>query len=63
VLAIVRALAPRMQESARDGMQSLHRNVYKNAGVTCPRCGNAQIQMRGQGDDNRLTYWCPACQR
>jgi endonuclease-8 len=62
-LAVVRALRPRMQESARDGMQSLHRNVYKNAGVTCPRCGNAQIQMRGQGDDNRLTYWCPACQR
>ena len=28
----------------------------------CPRCGGA-IQTRGQGDDNRITYWCEGCQR
>ena len=27
----------------------------------CPRCG-ARIESRGQGDDNRTAYWCPACQ-
>lgn len=38
------------------------RNVYRAAGRPCPRCGSA-IRSRGQGDDNRTTYWCPACQR
>ena len=33
-------------------------------GSPCPRCGPpALIRSRGQGDDNRTTYWCPACQR
>jgi formamidopyrimidine-DNA glycosylase len=22
-----------------------------------------KIESRGQGEDNRLTYWCPECQR
>jgi endonuclease-8 len=34
---------------------------YERAGRPCPRCGTA-IRARGQGDDNRTTYWCPACQ-
>ena len=25
----------------------------------CPRCGGP-IRSRGQGDDNRVAYWCPA---
>ena len=28
----------------------------------CPRCGG-RVQVRGQGDDNRVTYWCEGCQR
>ena len=60
-LAIVRAARPGMQQSARDGMQDLHRVVYAKAGRPCPRCG-APIRSRGQGDDNRLTYWCDGCQ-
>ncbi|MEA2142808.1 MAG: endonuclease, partial [Solirubrobacteraceae bacterium] len=60
-LAIVRFTRPRMQQSARDGMQDLHRVVYARAGRPCPRCG-APIRSRGQGDDNRLTYWCEGCQ-
>jgi endonuclease VIII len=35
------------------------RNVYRRH--VCPRCGG-RISSRGQGDDNRTTYWCPACQ-
>lgn len=60
-LAIVHATRPRMQESARNGMQDRFKVVYGTAGRPCPRCG-AKIRARGQGDDNRTTYWCPACQ-
>ena len=61
VLAILRAVRPRMQQSARDGHQDRFRAVYDRAGRPCPRCG-ATIRRRGQGDDNRPTYWCPECQ-
>jgi endonuclease-8 len=35
--------------------------VYGRARLPCRRCG-ASIQVRKQGVDARLTYWCPACQ-
>jgi endonuclease-8 len=38
------------------------REVYRRAGLACRRCG-AVIRSRGQGDDNRIAYWCPGCQR
>ncbi|HTN23759.1 MAG TPA: DNA-formamidopyrimidine glycosylase family protein [Solirubrobacteraceae bacterium] len=60
-LAIVRALRPGMAQSALDGMQDRHRRVYARAGRPCPRCG-APIRSRGQGEDNRITYWCAECQ-
>jgi endonuclease-8 len=60
-LAIVAACRPRMQQSALDGKQNRHRRIYRAAGRPCPRCGTA-IRARGQGDDNRTTYWCPSCQ-
>ena len=62
VLAIIHATRPRMQESARGGMQERFKVVHGHAGEACPRCGG-RIQARGQGDDNRTTYWCPGCQR
>ena len=62
-LALVRAIRPLMRESARDGHQARFQQVYGRAGRRCPRCGEAAIRRRGQGDDNRPTYWCPACQR
>jgi endonuclease VIII len=34
--------------------------VYGRAGQSCRRCGTA-INYDGTGD--RVTYWCPACQR
>jgi len=62
-LAIVEACRVRMQRSALDGNQTRFRRVYGRAGRPCPRCGPAsRIEVRGQWDDNRSTYWCPSCQ-
>ncbi len=36
--------------------------VYDRDGLPCRRCG-ARVRSRGQGDDNRTTFWCPGCQR
>jgi endonuclease VIII len=63
-LSVVRTLRPLMQQSADHGRQSLFRTIYGKAGLPCPRCGvPALIQARGQGDANRTTFWCAACQR
>jgi endonuclease-8 len=48
--------------SARAGWSARPRTVYNRAGLPCPRCGTP-IRGRGQGEDNRTTYWCPGCQR
>jgi endonuclease-8 len=37
------------------------RNVYRRSGMPCTRCGTP-IRSHGQGDANRITYWCPRCQ-
>jgi len=55
-----------LQEAARLMQASLHgrrpeRKVYRRAGRPCTRCGTT-IASRGQGDDNRIAYWCPTCQ-
>jgi endonuclease-8 len=61
-LAIIQALRPPMQESVELGFpKSEALLVYKRAGTPCPRC-QTKIRSRGQGDDNRTTYWCPGCQ-
>jgi endonuclease-8 len=61
VLAVLRMTRERMQDSARGGMQMRERHVYRRDGRPCLRCGT-RIVRRGQGDDNRTTYWCPGCQ-
>ena len=62
-LAVVQECRPRMQRSALDGNQSRFKRIYGRAGLPCPRCGPpALVQVRGQGDDNRPTFWCPRCQ-
>ena len=38
------------------------RLVYRRAGRPCRRCGDP-IAARGQGDGNRIAYWCAGCQR
>ena len=35
--------------------------VYSRGGQPCRRCGT-RIASRKDGDDARVTYWCPACQ-
>jgi endonuclease-8 len=61
-LSVIEAVRPPMQESARFGFpKSETLRVYKRAGTPCPRC-QTKISARGQGDDNRTTYWCPGCQ-
>jgi endonuclease-8 len=35
--------------------------VYERTGLPCRVC-TTPILARGQGDDNRTTYWCPVCQ-
>jgi endonuclease-8 len=62
-LAVVRAVRPPMQECARQGADRRPRHAYGRPGAPCPRCGGlSRIRQRGQGDDNRTTYWCPRCQ-
>jgi endonuclease-8 len=53
------AAAQRMRGSL-DGSRGRN-NVYRRAGRPCPRCGET-IRSRGQGDANRIAYWCSGCQ-
>jgi endonuclease-8 len=57
----IEVVRPAMLESARTAVKE-RRQAYDKAGRPCPRCG-AVIRARGQGDDNRTTFWCPGCQR
>jgi endonuclease-8 len=49
------------RDTARKGFASRPLAVYKRAGRPCLRCGST-IRVRGQGDNNRITFWCPGCQ-
>jgi endonuclease VIII len=60
-LAVVREIRRHMQASVERGGHPRDIQVYERTGRPCPRCGSP-IRARGQGDDNRTTYWCPACQ-
>jgi endonuclease-8 len=61
-VALIAAVRPRMLASADTGDQSADLGVFRRHGQPCPRCGT-RILARGQGDDNRTTFWCPGCQR
>ena len=60
-LEIVAGIRPLMQASAEGGFQQRDPWVFERHGRPCRRCGTI-IKARGQGDDNRTTYWCPTCQ-
>jgi endonuclease VIII len=61
-LAVIADVRPRMRRAAESSRKdSSDRHVYDRAGRPCPRCGET-IRARGQGDDNRTTFWCPGCQ-
>ena len=53
--------AARLMRASVDRGRDGPKQVYRHAGRPCPRC-RAPIAAWGQGDDNRTTYWCPACQ-
>jgi endonuclease-8 len=53
--------AAELMRASVDGARRGGRQVYRRVGRPCPRCG-ARIRSFGQGDDNRMTYWCPGCQ-
>ena len=69
--AQVRGLFARAHEAMRANLRSTRwarhfpgygrGAVHGRGGRPCPRCG-ARIQVRAQGEQARLTYWCPACQ-
>jgi endonuclease VIII len=52
---------PLMLRSGQGGGHVRDRFVFERTGRPCQRCGTS-IRARGQGDDNRTTYWCPTCQ-
>ena len=56
--AVMASAAALMREALETGRPG--RRVYRQR--LCRRCGG-EIASRGQGDDNRTTYWCPTCQR
>jgi endonuclease-8 len=67
-LELVRIARPLMRASAEGGGRIVTAPngpwdtwVYEHAGRPCRRCGEI-IRRRGQGDDNRKTFWCPGCQ-
>jgi endonuclease VIII len=60
----LRAVLAAAREQLRAAVESggrHHFRVYKRRQGACPRC-RGRISSRGQGDDNRTTYWCPRCQ-
>jgi endonuclease VIII len=60
-LAAVNAVRPLMLRSAQGAGVGRDPWAFERQGRPCRRCGTT-IRARGQGDDNRTTYWCPACQ-
>jgi endonuclease-8 len=57
----VLAEAARLMRGSLEGRRE-RRAVYRRTGRSCPRCGGT-IRSRGQGDANRIAYWCEGCQK
>ncbi len=60
-LSIIAVTRPRMLRSGLEGPREIGERIYRKVGQPCPRCGTP-IRSRGQGESNRMTYWCPGCQ-
>ena len=58
-LAVVRENERVMKVSLKRGRRP--RSIYRGTREACPRCGGP-IRSRGQGDANRMAYWCSRCQ-
>jgi len=57
---VLQGTAQLMRSSVETGREA--RRIYRRAGRPCPRCGGC-IRSHGQGDGNRIAYWCGGCQR
>jgi endonuclease VIII len=53
--------AARLMHGRLDGARGARR-VYRRKRRPCPRCGTP-IRSWPLGDDARMAYWCPTCQR
>jgi endonuclease-8 len=53
--------AARMMAESVDRGRGGRKQVYRRVGRPCPRC-RTPVKSWGQGDDNRVAYWCPTCQ-
>lgn len=53
--------AAALMRAAVDAGREPRKEVHGRRGRPCSRCGTA-IRSWGQGDANRLAYWCPSCQ-
>jgi len=58
-LAVIEHAREVMEAAVASGRRP--RTVYRAPRQPCPVCGTA-IRARGQGDANRIAYWCPRCQ-
>ena len=54
--------AERLMRASLEHGKPSGRGAYRRVGRPCSRCGTP-IRSRGQGDDNRIAYWCPECQK
>jgi len=52
----------KMREATGSHEIRQRRAVHARGGRPCPRCSSA-VQVRAQGEQGRLTYWCPRCQK
>jgi endonuclease-8 len=60
-MSIIDLTQPRMLRSGLNGPRHARAEIYRRGGQPCPRCATP-IRARGQGEGNRMTYWCPGCQ-
>lgn len=60
-LALIAFAREHMRRAAAGAHDARPNEIYRHAGRPCPRCGT-KIRQRGQGENNRLTFWCPGCQ-
>jgi endonuclease-8 len=59
ILSVLEIAARQMERGVETGRRP--GRIYRKSGEPCPGC-RGRIRSRGQGDDNRTTYWCPSCQ-
>jgi len=53
--------ANRLMQNRLDGVR-VRAQIYRRKGHACPRCGTP-IRSWPQGEQARMAYWCPQCQK